>query len=141
MKRLLTIVSFALLASLGGCVSGVTVREIAYEQIDLPDRGAIEIRYRNKTNANMCFLPESWPNSVGGIADADKTAFLVVGSQRFAMRLFNAGYCIKGCSTLVKPGQDLVTRIPYEFFDLPRELTQQPKHLEFTARAYLCDRN
>jgi len=67
--------------------------------------------------------------------------FLVVGSQRFAMRWFNGGYCMRGCATAVKPTQGLVERIPYEFFELPIALADQPKHLEFTAKAYPCLEN
>jgi hypothetical protein len=142
MKALVAMASFVSFAPLVGCVSAVAVREIVYEQKDLPEQGAIEIRYRNQSRTKMCVAPGAWPNPIGAIADAEHEAFLIVGSQRFAMRPFNGGYCVKDCGAQVKPGEDLVTRIPYEFFDLPRDLFQQaPKHLDFTARAYPCRRN
>jgi hypothetical protein len=73
-------------APLAGCVSTTPVTEIVYEQKDLPDQGAIEIRYRNQSRTEMCLSPGQWPNPAGGIADAENRAFLIVGSQRFAMR-------------------------------------------------------
>jgi hypothetical protein len=139
MKQLYAIPLLALFLTLVGCVSSEAPREIVYEQRDLPDLSAIEIRYRNQSNSKMCLSPGDWPNPNGAISDAVSRAFLVVGSRRFPMRLFNGGYCLKNCSAVVNPGHDLVTRIPYEFFDLPIDLTHQtPKHLEFSAAAYRC---
>ena len=116
---------------------------IAYEQVDLSDHGAIEVRYRNQSNVQMCFPQGQWPSKAGGILDAADRAFLIVGPERFPMRWFDPWYCIGGkgnrCETVVKKGRSLVTRIPYEFFDLPSDLRQQPKHLEFTARACPCE--
>jgi hypothetical protein len=140
-KLLLGLSSLVLLGSFAGCVSPGALREILYEQQDLPD-SAIEMRYRNYSKTKMCFPPGDWPNPAGAISDAETRAFLVIGSQRFAIKPFNGGYCTKSCSTLVKPGEDLVTRIPYSFFDLPPDLVQRsPKHLEFSAKAYSCRRN
>jgi len=116
---------------------------IAYEQVDLPDLGVIEIRYRNQSNAKMCLPLGQWPGPAGGILDAEDRVFLVVGSQHFPMKWFDPWPCIGGkgnrCETVVRKGHSLVARIPYGFFDLPSDLKQQPKHLEFTARAYPCE--
>jgi hypothetical protein len=139
MKKLYALPSLALFLILLGCVSAGPPREIVYEQKDLIDVSAIEIRYRNQSSRKVCLPPGEWPNPNGAISDAESRAFLVVGSHRFAMRPFNGGYCLKNCSVVVSPGHDVVTRIPYEFFDLPMDLTRQtPKHLEFSARAYPC---
>jgi hypothetical protein len=142
MKLLPRFTSLALFGWLVACVSPGALREIAYEQQDMPENSVIEIRYRNHSDMKMCFPPGDWPNPAGAISDAETRAFLVVGAQRFAMEPFNGGYCTKSCSTLVKPGEDLITRIPYSFFDLPADLAQRsPKHLEFAAMAYSCRRN
>lgn len=139
MKKLSAIPLLTLFLILLGCVSAGSPREIVYEQRDLPDVSAIEIRYRNQSSRKMCLPPGEWPNPNGAISDAENRAFLVVGSHRFPMRPFNGGYCLKNCSVVVNPSHDLVARIPYEFFDLPVDLTHQtPKHLEFSAGAYPC---
>lgn len=115
------------------------MREVTYEQRDVPERGGIEIRYRNSSHKKICLGPESWPNPIGAISDADKTAFLVVGERRFPMQLFNGGYCISKCGTEVDPGKEVATLIPYEFFNLPSDLAHDsPKHLEFRTTAYPC---
>jgi len=141
MKQLFAITAITFCSTIVGCASSGALREIVYEQKDLPDGSAIEIRYRNQSKIQMCVDPEAWPNSAGAISDAEKRAFLVVGEQRFAMKPFNAGYCLKGCGMPIKPGEELVARIPYEFFDLPNDLRLQQKRLEFTSMAYPCRGN
>lgn len=139
MKTPSTSAIIALCITNAGCASTtIALREIAYEQRDLTDRSAIEVRYRNETRLQMCIDPEDWPNSAGAIAEAEKRAFLVVGTQRFSMRPFNAGYCLRGCAKTIKPGEELVALIPYKFFDLPSYLERQEKRLEFTSRVYPC---
>ena len=138
MKTLFALAATAFCLVIIGCASTGALREIAYDQRDLPERSAIEIRFRNQSEAQMCVLPEHWPNSAGAISDADKRAFLVVGTQRFPMRSFNAGYCLNGCATPIKPREELVALIPYKFFDLPSDLADQQKRLEFTSMAYPC---
>lgn len=129
----------ALCMAIAGCASTTTaLREIAYEQRDLPERSGIEVRYRNESKLQICIDPEDWPNSAGAISEAEKRAFLVVGTQRFPMRPFNAGYCLNGCAKTIKPGEELIALIPYKFFDLPDDLVQQEKRLEFTSMAYPC---
>jgi hypothetical protein len=120
------------------CVSSGELRVIQYEQNDLPEVRSIELLYRNDSGKRMCVLPEHWPNPAGAISDADTRVFLVVASERYAMRLFNAGYCVGGCAQTVESGEQLVARIPYDFFDLPDRLTSEPKRIEFQPMAYAC---
>ena len=132
-------VSLTLVLIAGGCASTNALREINFQQRDLPEVSAIEVSYQNKSRIRMCLLPEHWPNSAGAIADAEDKAFLVVGDKRFPMKSFNSGSCIHGCRTEVLPGKTLVTRIPYELFELPIGLrSEHEKRLEFAAMAFPC---
>jgi hypothetical protein len=129
----------AVSATLCACASGIATREIPYTQKDLPSNHEIEIRLTNQSRQPLCVA--SWPNSAGTIADADQKAFLVIGSERYPMKPFDAGYC-PGCKDKkVEPGEELVGRIRYDAFGFPNALYSEPKRLDFHVIAYSCPPN
>jgi len=85
----------------------------------------------------MCLLPEHWPNQAGWVNQSGGRVILTIGSRRFSMRDFNTGYC-PDCATRVEPGATITSIIPYDRFDLPYELANQPKTLDFSPAAFRC---
>ena len=121
-----------------GCASQPTLVRVDFEMRDKPADRQIEVVYQNAQKNPMCLLPEHWPNVAGKINQASDLVFLVVEGRRFPIENFNTGYCPKGCSTRVKPGEQQSARIAYADFGLPQELYGAPKRLEFAPMAYAC---
>ena len=96
------------------------------------------VRYRNTGDSGVCVLPEHWPNRGGAIDQDGDRVFLHVAGRTFALRGFNTGYCPGGCATYVAPGGEISGRLAYADFQLPTDLEQSAKSLEFKPLGYRC---
>jgi hypothetical protein len=114
---------------------------LAYRFTDVPERGGIEVRYRNSTRAVMCLSPDQWPNQAGKLNQVSDRVVLIVDGKSFPLEDFNTGYCVGGCPTYVDPGEEIRGFIPYNHFALPPEMVGKPKQLLFTPLGYVCARS
>lgn len=123
-----------------GCAASKTVSvPIRYQLVDHPSEGRIELIYRNESTNLMCISADYWPNTAGKLNQMRDRVFLVVDGQRFSIEDFNTGYCIGNtCAKRVDPGEQISSSIPYEDFELPDRLWNEPKTLEFSPQAYVC---
>ena len=48
---------------------------------------------------------------------------------------FNTGYC-PGCATYVSPGEELITSISYDEFNIPEHLVTANKTLDYAPFTY-----
>jgi hypothetical protein len=131
---------FGLAVLAGACVTTSVPIAVDYGLVDSPERGGFTLTYKNQSGRSICLSPSVWPNGAGWFdhQGADRI-FLRVGAQRFPMKENNGGYC-PGCATRVTPGEIVSDFVPYERFDLPPALMNQPKQLEFSppAQGYPC---
>ncbi len=121
-----------------GCATKSTLTPITYQFVDNPNAHQIELTYLNSTKKTYCLTPSQWPNHAGKIDQGSDYVFLVVDGKKYPVEDFNAGYCPGGCPSYVKPGEKLSTFITYKDFNLPEELFDKPKQLEFVPKAYQC---
>lgn len=133
MRKLLLLLALVTM----GCVATSTLSRIPYEYVDHPASRRIELRYRNLKRFPVCLLPEFWPNEGGAIDQARGRVFLIVDGKRFSIKDINTGYC-PGCAIRVESGQEVVSYIPYRFFDLPEELYDRRKELVFSPQGDRC---
>lgn len=129
-----------LLGLIAGCSSTLALQPIEYQFIDVPAQSKVEVTYRNQSGTTMCLLPEHWPNQAGKINQAGDIVFLVVAGRRFPILDFNTGYCPQGCAIRVEPGETAAGFIRYADFELPEQLRDAPKTLEFSPMAFPCPR-
>jgi len=130
-----------ILLFLVGCTTtGGSIIPIKYQFTDLPAEQRIELRWRNDTSETLCLLPEAWPDSAGIVYGAHESVFLVIDGQRFPMVESMLWECTSafGCSVHVAPGEKVTATIPYKNFNLPKELMDHPKTLEFSTFAEAC---
>lgn len=120
-----------------GCATKSTLAPINYRFVDNVEKQQIELTYRNESKRTLCLSPEQWPNSAGKIDQGSDYVFLLVGDRRFPVEDFNTGYCPK-CSTAVAPNQEITSFISYKDFNLPSDLANKPKQLEFHPKAFEC---
>jgi len=130
-----------LVAAAAGCATTTSqLQPLAYNFEDQPDDSRVMVRYRNAGQSGICVLPEHWPNPGGAIDHDGDRVFLHVGGRRFALRDFNTGYCPEGCATYVGPGREISGFMAYRDFQLPSDLEDYPKRLEFKALGFSCRR-
>lgn len=120
-----------------GCATKSTLAPISYHFADNPNKHQVELTYRNESKTSRCLSPEQWPNTAGKIDQGSDYVFLVVGDKRFPIEDFNTGYC-PGCATSVAPGKEVSAVISYKDFNLPENLTNESKRLEFKPKAFEC---
>ena len=137
-KRLAISVVAALAAVVGCATTTTDLRPLTYSFEDQPSDRRVVVSYRNADRSGICVLPEHWPNQGGAIDQDGNRVFLHVAGRRFALRGFNTGYCPGGCATYVAPGGEISGRLAYADFQLPTDLEQSPKSLEFKALGYRC---
>ncbi len=132
-------ISFILAAALvAGCATTSSPAILLdYAFLDLPERQGFEVSYTNSSKRSVCVDPGQWPNEGGWIHFGQDYMSLSVGSQRFAMKPFNTGYCPR-CATKVKPGKTLTSFVPYDHFGLPSTMQSAPKKLDFRPHAFPC---
>lgn len=123
---------------LTGCVTTTAPIAIHYEVLDNPDEGRIELTYQNTSRDTMCLLPEHWPDEAGKINQAGDRVWLIADHERFPIQNFNTGYCLQGCAVRVSPGETVRAFISYQDFNLPAELANEPKALDFEPVAFKC---
>ena len=128
----------AWVAAAAGCATTTPLQPLAYSFEDQPADRRVVVRYRNTGDSGVCVLPEHWPNQGGAIDQGGDRVFLHVAGRRFALRDFNTGYCPGGCATYVAPGGEISGRLAYADFQLPTDLEQSPKSLEFKPLGYRC---
>lgn len=127
-----------ILLLISGCATKSVLMPIKYDYVDVSAKRQIEIAYRNHTGVAMCLPPEHWPNQAGKINQASDILSLVVGQERFPIESSNTGYCPQGCAVHVAPGEQVSSSIPYADFRLPERLTDAPKTLDFSPKAFVC---
>lgn len=127
----------ALVLCLSSCAS-VDIYESVFTSADNPERGGIELEYRNSSDLRLCLTADYWPNSAGKINMGSDVMFLVVGAERYPVKDFNTGYCPESCATKVDPGETLKAFIRYEEFGLPIDLQGREKKLEFVPKVFAC---
>jgi hypothetical protein len=110
---------------------------IPYEFLDIPAERKVELRYHNDLGRTICLSPSHWPNQAGKIDGPDGKIVLVLSEKRFPLIDFNTGYC-PGCAQGVAPGETIIGFISYSDFNLPEELVNEGKKLEFTTYGYFC---
>jgi len=130
--------AIAILAS--GCAGTTRMIPIEYRFHDIPEERRIEITYHNDLKDTLCLSPETWPNEAGKINQASEYVFLVIDGRRFPIVDFNTGYCPEadGCALYVSPGQETSASISYSDFNVPKDLENLEKELEFSPVAFKC---
>ena len=123
---------------LTGCVTETVPIPVHYQLVDNPEEGRVELAYQNTSGDTMCLLPEHWPNEAGKINQASGRVWLIVDHERFSIENFNTGYCLQGCAVHVAPGQTVRAFISYQDFNLPAELANEPKAMDFESVAFKC---
>lgn len=137
MKLFVTIL-FLLIA---GCVSYKS-SPLNYSVVDKVELTGIEVSFLNQSKHSVCLLPEMWPNPRNGlVVNAGKRVYLEVEGNKYFMENVDGDYC-PGCSTEVAPGVTVKTFIPYELFDLPKNLYEKPKTIKYTIQPIIskCER-
>ncbi len=122
------------------CASSNRMISIEYQFVDIPEERRIELIYENSHPKTVCLLPESWPNQGGKINQASEYVFLVIGGERFPLVDFNTGYCPEedGCAIYVAPGEEISASISYGDFNVPEDLINTKKRLDFSPVAFEC---
>ncbi len=137
--RIFIVFTMLALSAISGCATKSNIQILpSFSYSDEPEKSRLVVHYENKTSGRVCLLPEDWPNELGFIDQANERMFLVVSGTRYPIRYFNMGYCIGGCALVLKPGESSTRAIPYNHFDLPKDLEKLPKSLDFDPRASKC---
>ena len=131
---------FAAALLVAGCTTSNRMISIEYRFFDIPEKRRIELKYENSHSNTVCLLPESWPNQGGKINQASEYVFLVIGGERFPLVDFNTGYCLEkdGCAIYVAPGEEISAYISYDDFNVPEDLINTKKSLDFSPVAFEC---
>jgi hypothetical protein len=135
MKLRSIIITAALSAICGSACTGLRDTGVAYQVVDRPDRSEILIYLNNLTENEICVGVSNWPDDEGRI---QSYAYLSIEVDRVAYSQRELGHsdCFdfanEGlCSHRLRPGDQLIGRLPYENFDLPEELYESQKVLRF----------
>ena len=121
-----------------GCTTTLTYVPLDYRLVDHPGQNRVELLYLNDTGKTLCLSKGNWPNQAGKPDFAGGRVFLVVYGERFPIEDFNTGIPIDGHALRVLPGEEISGSISYMDFDLPESLRYEPKSLEYSLSAHVC---
>lgn len=132
---------FVLFLLLTGCASTkVEMLPVDYQYKDNPSAGTFELIWKNIYPYEVCFLREMWPDKSGLIVSAFDSVSVVVGNDKYVMKLVDGDYCPK-CVTRVSSGDEIKAAIPYYWFGLPENLYPEDKKLYFSSKVFRCKGN
>ncbi len=130
---------YLLLAGLSACAtSAYESMPLNYTYRDNTASKRIDLFYKNTSKEDVCLDPGQWPNKLGKIDAPSGYVFIIVDGIRYPMNDYNYGYCIGNCQTNIRPGEQSDRYLSYSDFNLPLELYEAKKQLEFPAKTTEC---